>query len=114
MLELQGLQLRKEEFDKRNTEILAIVVDSVAQNDAVVRDVGLDYRILSDPNLTAIDAYGLRHDQGREQPPIARPATFLIDANGVVRWRDLTENYRLRPRPQTIVAAIDRITAAAP
>jgi peroxiredoxin len=114
MFELQGLQLEQREFTQRNTEVVAIVVDPVEQNAHVVRDLGLDYRILADPSLTAIDAYGLRHDQGREQPPIARPATFLIDANGVVRWRDLTENYRLRPRPQTIVAAIDRITAAAP
>lgn len=114
MLELQGLQLRKEEFDKRNTEILAIVVDSVAQNDAVVRDVGLDYRILSDPNLTAIDAYGLRHEQEAGQPPIAHPASFLIDAGGMVRWRDLTDNYRLRPRPETILAAIDRLDPRAP
>jgi peroxiredoxin len=113
-LELQGLQLQKDEFDERNTEILAIVVDSVEQNAEVVRDVGLGYRILSDPDLTAIDAYGLRHEHEAGQPPIAHPASFLIDANGVVRWRDLTDNYRLRPRPETILAAIDRLDSRTP
>jgi peroxiredoxin len=112
-LELQGLQLRKDEFDARNTEILAIVVDSVEQNAEVVRDVGLDYRVLSDPTLAAIDASGLRHEQEAGQPPIAHPASFLIDADGVVRWRDLTDNYRLRPRPDTILAAIDHLDGAA-
>jgi peroxiredoxin len=114
MVELQGLQLEQPEFTRRNSEVVAVVVDPVEQNAQVVRDLGLGYRILADPNLTVIDAYGLRHDQGSGQPPIAHPATFLIDANGVVRWRNVTDNYRLRPRPQTIVAAIDRIDAAPP
>jgi peroxiredoxin len=108
MYELQGLQLRKADFDRRNTAILAVVVDPVEENAKVVRDVGLDYHVLSDPTLTAIDAYGLRHDQPG-QPPIARPASFLIDAGGVIRWRDVTDNFRLRPKPDTILAAIDAL-----
>jgi len=28
-----------------------------------------------------------------------------------VRWRDLTENYRERPAPETILAAIDAMRA---
>jgi peroxiredoxin len=114
MWELQGLQLKQEEFTRRNTEILAVVVDPVEQNAQVVRDLGLGYRILADPSLAMIDAYGLRHEQGSGEPPIARPATILIDADGVVRWRDLTENYRLRPKPETILAAIDRMATANP
>jgi peroxiredoxin len=109
MWELQGLQLRRSDFAKRNTEILALVVDPVEQNAQVVRDLGLEYRVLADPQLAVIDAYGLRHEQGEAEPPIAHPASFLIDANGVVRWRALTANYRLRPQPETILAQIDRL-----
>ena len=109
MFELQGLQLRHTDFAQRNTEILGLVVDPVDENAEVVRDLGLSYRILADPQLVAIDAFGLRHDQGPDEPPIARPASFLIDANGIVRWRDLTDNYRLRPDPETILAAIDNM-----
>jgi peroxiredoxin len=112
MWELQGLQLKQGEFTRRDTEVVAVVVDPVEQNAQVVRDLGLGYRIVADPSLTMIDAYGLRHDQGPDEPPIARPATFLIDADGVVRWRDLTDNYRLRPRPEAILVAIDEIGGA--
>jgi len=108
MFELQGLQLRKDDFDRRNTAVLAVVVDPVEQNAAVVRDVGLGFHVVSDPQLTTIDAYGVRHDRSGE-PPIARPATFLIDPNGVIRWRDVTENFRLRPKPDNILAAIDAL-----
>ena len=114
MWELQGLQLRKDEFTRRETEVVALVVDSVEQNAQVVRDLGLGYRILSDPQLTAIDAYGLRHEQAAGQPAIAHPASFLIDANGVIRWRNITDNYRLRPQPEAILAAIDRLAGEPP
>lgn len=35
---------------------------------------------------------------------IARPAEFLLDASGTVRWRNLTEDYRVRPTPETMLA----------
>ncbi len=109
MWELQGLQLKRDEFVRRNTEIIAVVADSAEQNSQVVHDLGLGYLVLSDPHLNAIDAYGLRHGDGPEEHPIAQPASFLIDASGLVRWRDITDNYRLRPQPETILAAIDRL-----
>jgi peroxiredoxin len=36
---------------------------------------------------------------------IARPAEFLVDRNGIVRWRNLTEDFRVRLRPEQILAA---------
>jgi peroxiredoxin len=107
MFELQGLQLRKSDFDRRNTEIVAVVVDSVELNAQVVHDVGLDFRILSDPQLAVIDPYGLRSEEGGKA--MARPASFLIDADGIVRWRSVSDNFRLRPDPATILAAVDQL-----
>ena len=36
----------------------------------------------------------------------ARPAEFLLDANGVVRWRNLTTSTFVRARPEQMLAAI--------
>ena len=36
---------------------------------------------------------------------IARPAEFLVDSSGIVRWRMLTENYWVRARPEQILEA---------
>jgi peroxiredoxin len=91
MAELQGLQLSGEDFTRRGAQIIAVVVDPVEKNAEVVRDLGLGYRILSDPEMKIIAAYGLRHRKGHEGQDIARPATFLIDENGKVIWRSLTE-----------------------
>ncbi len=79
------------------------------RNAEVAAALGLGFPIAADPELRAIDAYGVRDEQSRAGTPIARPASFLIDANGVVRWRDLTENFRIRPHPDVILAAIDRL-----
>ncbi len=90
-----------------------MVVDPIDTNAQLVRDLGLTYRVLADPEHTAIDTYGLRHDDAGPQGAIARPATFVIDASGAVRWRSLVENYRYRPRPEEILAALDRLAAPA-
>jgi peroxiredoxin len=33
------------------------------------------------------------------------PAEFLVDSSGVVRWVNLTEDFRVRARPEQIIAA---------
>ena len=109
MAELQGLQSRHDEFEKRGVTVFAISADPVETNAQVVRDLGLQFRILSDSQLTAIDAFGLRDPgAGVEGKDIARPATFLLDEQGVVRWRNLTSDYRVRPRPDGILAQIPK------
>lgn len=106
MAELQGLQLRMDDFKRLGATVLAVAVDPVEQNADVVRQLDLDYRILSDARRQAIGAYDLRHDGGGPTGVIARSATFVIDPDGVVRWRDLTDNYRFRPRAEEVVAAV--------
>jgi peroxiredoxin len=87
-----------------------VVTDTVEQNAKTVQELDLSFRIVADTERRVIDAYDLRHDEGGEGG-IAHPATFVIDREGIVRWRDLTDNYRLRPSPDEVlkqVAAIDR------
>ena len=106
MAELQGLQSRYQDFEKRGVHLLAITVDPVQRNAEVVKNLELSYRVLADPQLRVIDAYGLRHVGGGAGHDIARPATFLVDEQGIVRWRNLTANYRMRPRPEEILAQL--------
>jgi peroxiredoxin len=69
-----------------------------------VRKLGVTYTFLSDPKAEVIRRYDLLHEgQGIGGGDVARPAEFLLDADGVVRWRNLTEDYRVRARPETIL-----------
>jgi peroxiredoxin len=111
MSELHGLQLRASDFEAAGAKLVAVSVDSVEQNRGVAEKVGLSFPVLSDPDLVAVDAFGLRHPGGNPFPEpgrsadIARPAVYVIDG-GVIRWRDLTDSYRVRVDPDDVLAAL--------
>jgi len=87
--------------------VAGVVVDPVATNAELARTAGLEFPILSDPDLHMIDAYGLRHVAAHDGQDIAFSASVLIDAGGIVRWTRVTRNVRVRPTPDAVLAAID-------
>ena len=96
-----------DEIQKRGAKIAGVVVDPVATNAEVVRTAGLEFPILSDPDLRMIDAYGFRHVAAHDGNDIALSASVLIDADGIVRWTSVAKNFRVRPTPSEVLAAID-------
>lgn len=104
MSELQGLQSQEKEFSKAGIRILAISADSPEDLKEKLLPKGISFPLLSDPELEAIDAYGLRHEGGNPfGGDIARPAVFLIDEEGRIVEKILTENWRVRPTPELIL-----------
>lgn len=86
-------------------------MDSVEDNRRVVEKLGLDFPVLSDSDRKTIKAYGLLHEGASiDGSAIARPATLVIDAEGSVRWRNLTENWRVRVRPDDVIDALRKMT----
>jgi len=85
---------------------VAISVDPPDVSRNLSTQQGYTFTILSDPDTRAIRAYDLLHPAGRgEGHDIARPAEFLIDKAGVVRWRNLTGDIRVRARQEELVEA---------
>jgi peroxiredoxin len=75
----------------------------------VVDKLGLEFPILADTERLALLAFDVVHaGAGPGGSDIARPATFIFDG-GMLRWRDLTPNYRVRPRAGEVLAAVDEI-----
>lgn len=104
MSELQGLQRHVEEIREAGGEVVAVSVDPVETTRETLGSAGFTFTLLADPELAVIDAYGVRHPGGgMEGTDIARPATFLIDREGRIVWRDLTDNWRVRVRPGRLV-----------
>ena len=87
-------------------------MDSPAHTRKLVGKRVWTYTFLSDPGAKAIRDYGLLHVVSEEQQ-IARPGEFLIDPTGTVRWRDLTEDFRVRARPATVIEEFDGLKAQA-
>lgn len=56
-----------------------------------------------------IQRYDLLHrGAGPKGTDIARPAEFLIDSSGIIRWVNLTENIAVRARPEQVLEAFEQ------
>lgn len=99
-----------EEFKKRGVRIIAISVDSPDTNRDHAAKQGYTYTFLSDEKREVIRQYDILHADGGPTGDIARPAEFLIDSTGTVRWVSLTENYRVRPKPEDILKVVDSLS----
>jgi peroxiredoxin len=85
---------------------VAISVDSPEVSRELRQRLGYTFTFLSDPQAEVIRRYDLLHaGAGEEGRDIARPAEFLIDSTGTVRWVNLTENYWVRARPDQFIEA---------
>ena len=85
---------------------MAISIDSPEESRNLAQQQGYSFTFLSDPNAEVIRRYDLVHaGAGENGRDIARPAEFLIDGSGTVRWVNLTENYTVRARPEQILEA---------
>lgn len=85
---------------------VAISVDSPDESRALMQKAGYTFPFLSDANADVIKRYDILHKgAGVGGHDVARPAEFLVDRNGVVRWRNLTESFRVRARPEELLNA---------
>jgi peroxiredoxin len=79
-------------------------VDTPERSRDLCKKAGYTYTFLSDPNAEVIRRYDLLHPgAGVNGQDIARPAEFLLDSSGVIRWVNLTEDLRVRARPKEIM-----------
>jgi len=94
LTEIEGLGIRP----------VAISVDTPQMSRDLCRKAGYTYTFLSDPKADVIRRYDLLHaGAGINGQDISRPAEFLLDSSGVIRWVNLTEDYRVRARPEQII-----------
>lgn len=85
---------------------MAISVDSPEESANLCKKAGYSYTFLSDPQAEVIRRYDLLHKgAGVDGKDIARPAEFLVDSSGVVRWINLTEDIRVRATPEDLLKA---------
>ena len=80
-----------------------------------IEKTGWTYAFLADPKAEVIRRYDLVHTGAAPTgADIARPAEILIDPTGTIRWVDLTEDYRLRARPETVLEVFDGMAGKTP
>ena len=116
------------ELEKMGVQIIALSKDIPSEAAVNKSRDGLDFDLLSDPDLSVIRAYGVEHHKalGQSKNPkstigglalglapfsfqaMAIPTTLLIDETGVIRWIDQTDDYRLRSSTDRVMTAVKR------
>jgi peroxiredoxin len=95
----------------KDTEVFAVSVDGKEGMDKVFAKLTengahLKLRLLSDPDHSVIDRYGILNPDSRGLP---HPATYVIDKEGIVRWRSVNVDYRFRPKAEEVLKALQSL-----
>lgn len=80
----------------------------------MLRSVGvkadaLTFSILADPANTASATYGVAFQMNIHTEWSNRPATFIIDREGVIRYERRGTTFSDRPNPDAILKELDRL-----
>jgi peroxiredoxin len=67
-------------------QVVAVVAQRSEKVRRYVEDRGLPFHILIDDSRDVVKAYGVWHQIGFDAWNIARPALFLVDREGIVRY----------------------------
>jgi peroxiredoxin len=96
---------------KDDTEIVVVSVDDDEETGRTIARVGEDgmapdFTFLSDPDHRVIDRYGILNANAGGRGALPHPASYVIDRQGIVRWKDVQTDYKVRPTNEQIRAAL--------
>ena len=74
-----------------------------------VEETGLPYDILIDETRAVAKSYGVWHAWGLDAYNIARPAVFLIDRSGMIRYSFIARRQDQYPSSEEVEQAIDSV-----
>lgn len=107
---MRSIEKNLNRFNEVGIRPVAISVDTPEVSRDLMSKAGYTFTFLSDPKAEVIRRYDLVHaGAGENGADIARPAEFLLDSSGTVRWVNLTENYWVRARPEQILEAANKL-----
>ena len=109
---MRSFQESLKKFEERGIRIVAISVDPPDVTKKLCEKQGYTFTFLSDEKAEVIRAWDLLHPGAFRGQDIARPAEFLVDATGTIRWVNLTESYKVRAKAEEVLKVIDDLGIA--
>ena len=115
------------ELQKRNIRVVALSKDTVEEAQTHRDRDGLSLALLADPQLEVIRLYGVEHHKSLNFKTgtfmigsiplsmvpsfkaMAIPTSLLVDEDGVIRWIDQSEDYRVRSDDRRVREAIEGV-----
>ncbi len=109
---MAGLASLSDEITAAGGRIIAVSPDQPEQNGELIAKLGLDFPVLSDPEMEVTDLYGVRHKAAMGPKDLPYPTTFVIDADGLLRRRFDNATYKDRPEPRVVTDALLKVIRA--
>ena len=107
---MRSFQDKLSELESLGIRVVAVSVDAPEINRRHRQKLHFTYTFLSDPKAEVTRRYDLLDaGAGPKGTDVARPAEFLIDSTGIIRWVNLTENIAVRARPEQVLKAFDEM-----
>ena len=103
------MQKNLDKLEARGVKVVAVSVDPPAVTRDHASKQGYTFTFLCDEKAEVIGRYDLIHEKGFKGADISRPAEFLVDTTGTIRWVNLTDDYRVRARAEDILEQIDAL-----
>ena len=79
-----------------------MMIDRVAADDGML----IEFQLLSDPDNAVIDRYGVFNSNESRGRAVPHPTVLVIDKDGVVHWKFIEIDFRIRPTNEDILAAV--------
>jgi peroxiredoxin len=92
-------------FKAAGAQILAISVDPPEKSSELSTQLKLPFPLLSDRDHKVIDEYAVLDPSGK----YSIASVFIVDKSGIVRWSYITDDYKVRPLDDTILAELAKL-----
>ena len=132
-VQLRAYQQILPELARYGATLVAVSPQTPELSSLTASEKELAFPVLSDVGNTVARHYGLAYGVGPEVATALRgvgidlaayngtpddelplTATFLIDTNGVIAWAEVEANFKQRPDPTAILAALAHLPTAVP
>lgn len=108
--QLKELKAIEGAMAERGYSLVGLSYDPPATLASFAAKAGIGFTLLSDTSSAMIDALGLRdpaYEAGSFAAGVPKSSTLIIDRAGVVRWKRVAVDYRVRPQNSQLLAAVD-------
>ena len=107
--ELCTLQDGFTEFEELGVKVLAISVDSIFSHHAWAEKLGITFPLLSDFNREVVRLYDVIHEEILGLKGIAKRSVFVLDREGTVTYRWVSEDPAQLPNMEEVKANLEKL-----
>ena len=110
--QLAAISQDNSKFKELDVAIVAVSSEEVEKGKELLKKLSLPFTLLSDTTFAGIDRYGVRDPSPSEKvrslgvTQLSKPAAFVIDREGIVRYKDVGKNASDRPKNEDLLGAL--------